>query len=369
MKTELISEGKAKLQKSESVFYNPHMEFCRDISSLAVGAIGGEISLCDSFCASGIRGIRYKLENGNVAGVSFVDLSNKACLLARKNLKLNKVKGKVHEKDVRKFFLENELDFLELDPFGTPAPYLHYAFNSLRAKKVGYVSATATDVAVLCGAHSAACLKVYQAHPIDNEFCHETGVRILLGKMAREAADSEIGIEPLISFSHLHYMKAIARVVKGAAPAVDSIRSLGYAGWCSKCLFHNAERLPSGKLCPECGNLLEFAGPLWLGELNEKGFVERMRELNKERGYKNEKQIEKMLALISGECGMPVAYYDLHSLAKKLKQGAVGSERVMEALRAQGYRCAKTHFNPNAIKTDAPIAKVREAMKGKQMKG
>ena len=206
----LISEGLAKIAGAENVFYNPHMEFCRDISSLAVGAIGGKISICDSFCASGIRGIRYKLENSNVESVSFVDLSKNACALAKKNLKLDKVKGKVANEDVRRFFLDNEFDFVELDPFGTPAPYLHYAFNSFRSKKIGYVSATATDVAVLCGAHSEACLKVYQSHPVDNEFCHENGVRILVGKMAREAADSELGIEPIISFSHRHYMKVIA---------------------------------------------------------------------------------------------------------------------------------------------------------------
>jgi tRNA (guanine26-N2/guanine27-N2)-dimethyltransferase len=363
MKTEFVCEGKAKLQKSGSVFYNPHMEFCRDISSLAVGAVGEKISICDSFCASGIRGIRYKRENGNAQEVAFVDMNKEAYALARKNAKANRVKGKVHVSDARKFFLEHEFDFLELDPFGTPAPYLPYAFNSFRAKKIGYVSATATDVAVLCGAHSEACLKVYQAHPIDNEFCHENGIRILLGKMAREAAGAELGIEPLVSFSHRHYMKIIVRVKKGAKEAVESVRKLGYIGWCSRCLFRNAIKLPETKICPECGNLLEFAGPLWLGELSNREFVEKMRELNKERKYANEKAVEKMLSLISEECGMPPAYYDLHSIVKKLKQGAVGSEPVMESLRADGYRCAKTHFNPNAIKTDAPLGAIKEIIR------
>ncbi len=364
MASRFIKEGLAKISPSSGVFYNPQMEFCRDISSLAVGAIEGKISICDSFCASGIRGIRYKLENGNAAGVEFVDLSKRACGLARKNLKLNGVKGKVHEKDVRRFFLEHEFDFLEIDPFGTPAPYLHYAFNSFRKKKIGHVSATATDVAVLCGAHSEACLKVYQAHPIDNEFCHETGVRILLGKIVREAADSELGIEPLVSFSHRHYMKVVVGVKRGAKEAVESVRKLGYVGWCSKCLFHNAMKLPDAKICPECGNLLEFAGPLWLGELHSQGFVGRMRELNRERKYRNEKAIDKMLALISGECGMPVAYFDLHSIVKKLKQGAVGSEPVMEGLKAEGYKCVRTHFNPNAVKTDAPVGEISRIVKG-----
>jgi len=56
----------------KNVFYNPNMKFCRSVSSLAVGVIGGKLSVIDAFCASGIRGIRYAKENSNVEKLTFL---------------------------------------------------------------------------------------------------------------------------------------------------------------------------------------------------------------------------------------------------------------------------------------------------------
>jgi len=56
-----VKEGAASISLSGGVFYNPEMELCRDVSSLAIGAIGaggGKLHILDAMCASGIRGIR-----------------------------------------------------------------------------------------------------------------------------------------------------------------------------------------------------------------------------------------------------------------------------------------------------------------------
>ena len=52
---------------------------------------------------------------------------------------------------------------------------------------------TATDVAVLCGADSKACMRLYDSKPIHNELCHESGMRVMIGYIARMLANSDLG--------------------------------------------------------------------------------------------------------------------------------------------------------------------------------
>src|SRR5271155_5148863 len=93
-----ISEGKAKLYPSKDAFYNPNMTMLRDISVLFLKSISTKNKkLLDSTAASGVRGIRFALEAG-AKDVTFLDINEKAANVARKNVKLNKLKFKVlHE--------------------------------------------------------------------------------------------------------------------------------------------------------------------------------------------------------------------------------------------------------------------------------
>ncbi len=392
-----VSEGRVSISACSDVFYNPHMHLCRDISSLAFGALPGKLSICDGFCATGIRGIRYKKENTNAASITFVDLSEKAIKCAKKNAIANGICGKksasaktnvrtnkiaasksanagagandaaagckfVHA-EICSYLRENPFDFVELDPFGSPAPYLHDAMHSLAYRKLSYLSVTATDMAVLCGAHHAACLKNYQSAPLDNEFCHENAVRILIGKVARAAADFALGITPIFSISHRHYVKIFFRVQKGAVEAVESIKSLGYVSWCPKCLSRTWARLPLVRKCP-CSGIYVHAGPMWLGKLWDEKTVKKMIAQNKKRKYENELEIGKLLSLIAGELSLPLFYYDLHVVCKKQKVGAVAKSKVIATLQKAGFAAASTHFNSNAIKTDAKVEDIVKAIKG-----
>ncbi|VVC04881.1 tRNA (guanine(26)-N(2))-dimethyltransferase [Candidatus Burarchaeum australiense] len=367
----VVKEGNAAITVRKPLFYNPEMEFCRDVSSLAVvsiGAEGGKLNVLDAMCASGIRGIRYAAENSNVASLLLLDSSPDACSLAKKNVKANKIKkAKVVEDEVNHFLFctpKPNFDLIELDPFGSPAPFLHAACYSLRNKPRAYLSITATDTAVLCGAHSAACLKNYQAHPIDNEFCHELAARILLGKLARTASAFNFGITPLFAISKLHYIKVFVQLDVGAEKAVDSMRSLGYVSHCAKCLNREWRApMPAHLACPACKSQYEHAGPLWLGQLWSKQTVHEMQTLNHARNYKGKLQIDSLLTLISEELALPPTYFDLHKISKRLGVSAVSPDRVMDALRKSGFRASKTHFQTNCVRTDGKIGDVRSAVK------
>jgi len=366
-----FTEGGIRISVPGGVFYNPEMELCRGICSLAVGALGGKLSVLDAMAASGIRGIRYAKENRNVSSLVLVDLSRKAVAAAKKNTRANKVKCKCVYADANRFLYENEfdprlrsnrgdrrrspLDFVELDPFGSPVPFLHDAVRSFRTKKTGYLSATATDMAVLCGAHHAACLKNYGAAPLDNEFCHENAARILAGKTVLTAAPFNFSARPIFTFSHLHYVKIIFRLEQGAEAAVDAVKQNGFVSYCEKCCYRESARLPRRTDCPSCGTRLVHGGPLYLGRLWDSQLLDKMSKLNAERKYRKGKEIEKILRTMKDESAIPsIGYYDLHKLAKRMKTQLGGMDDAIGKLRKAGFAAARTHFCPTAVRTDAP---------------
>jgi len=360
-----LKEGLAQINAPEGVFFNPHMQLCRDIFSLSIGALPEKkLTLCDGFAASGARGIRYKLENKNVSKLSLVDWSLTAAAACKKNIALNKLKSAhAYKNKIENFIAKHSFDFLEIDPFGTPAPYLHHAFSSfsLGDKKSAYLCATATDTAVLCGAHSDACYKIYQCAPLNCEFCHENAIRILISKIARSAADFEYGISPVFSFSHRHYVKVLLRVQKGAVPAVSSIKSLGHVSYCPKCLFREWGKFPTKKLCA-CGTPLLHAGPMWLGSLWEQPHVQKMLELLPSRPYLQQEQLGKTLPTISEEMLLPYFHYDAHTLSKKMRIGAPSLEKLQNSLLQKGFSYSRTHFSPTCFRTNAPLDEIKEAL-------
>lgn len=361
---EKTKEGDARLILSEKVFFNPAMEFCRDISSIAVGAYCEEVSrkvhIVDGMCASGVRGIRYARENECIGKVEFVDMDEDACRLAERNAKLNKLKSyKVHCCHINDFLFHNRgFDWVEIDPFGTPLPYMQSALASFR--KEGMLSVTATDTAVLCGAHHKACLKNYGATPIDNEYCHETGVRILAGAVVRQASTLNLGVEFYLSLSAQHFFKLFVKLRAGAEGAVAGTKKLGYISHCPKCL-HREWRFNPPMLkdkCPKCDGKLMHAGPLFLGELWDKKFLERMRQINRQRNYVNKPRIDEILSLMEEEAGMPPTYFDLHKVAEKVRKSPPNFESFIEKLRQKGFKVSKTHFKRNSVRSNAGIKEV-----------
>jgi tRNA (guanine26-N2/guanine27-N2)-dimethyltransferase len=350
-----IREGRAAVSIPKGVFYNPEMELCRDIFSLCIGCLPGKLSVADVMCASGVRGIRYAAENRNISSLSLSDLSVKAVACARRNASRNNVKCRITRADACDFLSENSFGVVELDPFGTPQPFLNAAARSLSMEKNGFLSVTATDMAVLCGAQRAACFKNYAAAPLDNEFCHENAARMLIGAIAREFGPHNLSVRPLFSFSHRHYVKLMLEVKRGAGAAAACVKGLGFVSYCQKCCFREARKIPLRESCPYCGSGMEFAGPLYTGALWDGRLVEKMLKENAARGYGNSAKIEGLLLTMLEESAIPsYGYYDLHVLAKRMSGRILPIDEMVARLRAAGFSASRTHFCPTAVRTDAP---------------
>jgi tRNA (guanine26-N2/guanine27-N2)-dimethyltransferase len=354
------------------VFYNPVMEFNRDLTVLAFRAyqrmVNHEVSICEPLTSQGIRGIRYAAEVNGVTNVLISDISSKACEVAAHNILLNNLKEKITLKhsDANRTLSNNaspkkRFDIIDLDPFGTPVPYLDSAFRAL--KNNGLLAATATDLAPLCGVHAKACLRKYGGKPLRTEYCHELAVRLLASCMAKVAAQHDIGIKILFSHSSNHYIRVYAQIGYGAKKADDNLKNTGYIMNCFNCMHREITHEPFGcPTCPECGAKMDWAGPLWTGVIADSEFVEQMLAENRSAAFRNSAKITKLLTQIKNEATLPATYYVIDKLGGKLNLPAPSNQAFLEALKNSGYLAVSTHFNPRGIKTDASAKAMEKAL-------
>jgi tRNA (guanine26-N2/guanine27-N2)-dimethyltransferase len=268
------------------VFYNPVMEFNRDLTVLAFQAyqrmVGREITVCEPLTATGIRGLRFAAEIQGVKAVVSGDINLRSANLATQNVALNNLQDRmeVHHKDANRLLIEHSapksrFDIIDIDPFGTPVPHLDSAVQALRNK--GLLAATATDMAPLCGVHAKACVRKYGGKPLRTEYCQELAVRLLAGSIAFAAAKHDIGVRFLFSHCSDHYIRVYAQIGYGCQKADESLKNMGYVLHCFNCLHRETANKPfpdaAGK-CPECGNKMNYAGPLWIGKIFDTQFID-----------------------------------------------------------------------------------------------
>ncbi|MGA2387086.1 MAG: tRNA (guanine(10)-N(2))-dimethyltransferase [Candidatus Bathyarchaeia archaeon] len=346
------------------VFYNPVMEFNRDLTVLAFQAyqraVNREISICEPLTSQGIRGIRFAAEIEGVKRVLISDINMRAYKVAKHNVQLNGLEKRVtvRHRDANCVLSCNaspkkRFDIVDADPFGTPAPFLGSALRALRNH--GLLASTATDLAPLCGVHSKACVRKYGGKPLRTEYCHELAVRLLAGCTATLAAKHDIGIHVVFSHSSEHYIRLYAQIAYGAEKADESVKTLGYILHCFSCLHRETAHHPFSSLqCPECGSKMDYAGPLWLGGIFDPDFIESMIKENKTRAFKNSARIAKLLVQTKEEAAAPITYYVLDKLSGKLGLPSPSIQVFLKALRNNGFQAVQTHFNTRGIRTSAP---------------
>jgi tRNA (guanine26-N2/guanine27-N2)-dimethyltransferase len=387
--TETVQEGKVKIlvpKLSEygvipsdyapsraPVFYNPIMEFNRDLSVLALQTyqtiINHEIRICEPLTSQGIRAIRYAKEINSVKNVLISDINKHAYDLAKHNIKLNSLEDivDIKLKDANCVLSCNaspkkRFDIIDIDPFGTPAPYLDSAFRATKNK--GLIAATATDLAPLCGVHSKACIRKYGGKPLRAEYCHELAIRLLIASMAAVAAQHDIGLSVLFSHSSNHYIRVYTQIKYGCKQSDETLKNIGYLLHCFNCMHREMTNHPFSNLsCPECTNRMDYAGPLWTAAINNQSFVKQMLSANQNSNFKNKKRIDRLLGLIEKEAEAPPTYYVIDKLSKKLGLPAPSNKIFLQKLANSGFNAVPTHFNPRGIKTTASSLEMQQLLK------
>jgi len=299
------------------------------------------------------------------------DISARAVKLACYNVEINGLgdQVKVENKDDNRHISchgapKKRFDVLDLDPFGSPVPYLDSAIRALRNN--GLLAVTATDLAPLCGVHPKACIRKYGGKPLRTEYCHELAIRLLLGCIASSAAKQEIGIRAIFSHSTDHYVRAYVEIQYGAKKADESIKNLGYVLHCFGCLHRETVKSlldQKTEKCPECGSRLDYSGPLWVGKILDSQFCELVSRENAQRALRNNAKIAQLLTVAKKEAEAPPTYYVTDKLSGKLSLPAPSVGALIKALRDGGFETVQTHFSSRGFKTEAPALKVQERPK------
>lgn len=378
-KIKTVEEGLTKIQFPEfdkissdaPVFYNPHMELNRDLSILALQTFQKQedrnINICDLFGGSGIRGVRYKNEIDGVGYVFINDISETANEYERHNVELNNLEDiEIFQHDASMFLRmhRGEFDVIDIDPFGTPSPFLDSAGYCSRRNSL--LCVTATDTSALCGTYKEPCIRKYNAKPYKSEYCHETGIRILAGFVALTLAKYSKSIEVKLSHSTEHYMRLYIEVKKGSKKSDECLKNIGYISHCKHCLYREENKglaTSTPDICPECGEKLIQAGPLWLGEIQNEEFISKMIEASENKKLNTKEDVLKLLESCRIEAKSPATFYDVHKICKILKISAPKLDLVFGNLEKEGFEAVKTHFNPLGIKTNAPLKKIKEIIK------
>lgn len=386
--TEISEEGKVKILvpklkafvKSPSeyapskapVFYNPVMEFNRDITILALQAyqrmVNREISVCEPLTGSGVRGIRFATEVEGVKKVLINDINERAFQLAKYNVQMNQLNEcvTVKNEDANSLLSRygapyKRFDIIDIDPFGSPVPYLDSAIRALRDG--GLLALTATDMAPLCGVHPKACIRKCGGKPLRTEYCHELAVRLLAGCLATTAAKYDIGVSIIFCHSTDHYIRIYATISHGAKKADDCMKEIGHIFHCFNCFHREIARelfpMSYSDKCSECDTKMNIAGPLWIGKLFDKQFCRLMEEESKRKIFKNKAKILKILGLINDEAEAPITYYVLDKLSHKLALPMPSVKTFLNNLKKEGFQTSLTHFNSRGIRTSASATQVK----------
>nr|OQO25889.1 hypothetical protein B0A51_06154 [Rachicladosporium sp. CCFEE 5018] len=394
--------------------------------------------ILDALSATGLRALRYAQEIPFATAITANDMSRDAVRSIALNVKHNGLADKItaHTSNALAHMysvafppsdshgpdhVSHRYDVIDLDPYGTAAPFIDAALHALNDG--GLLCVTCTDSAVFasCG-YPEKTFALYGGLPTKGPHSHEGGLRLILNSIATSAARHGLAIEPLLSLSIDFYIRVFVRVRKSPADVkflagktmIAYNCDAGCGSWTTQLLGrnhqaqsktksdtvnwkHGAAQAPStDKHCEHCGYKAHVAGPMWAGPLHHAQFIEKMLEdvqTADHEVYATHARIEGMLdtaldgiyaptfvpektpftsssnldVLISKSIpeqidNMPF-FFIPSALSKVLHCVAPSEAAIKGALRHMGYRATRSHCKPGSVKTEAPWSVIWEVMR------
>jgi tRNA (guanine26-N2/guanine27-N2)-dimethyltransferase len=301
---------------------------------------------------SGIRGIRFlrELNKDKIRQIYFNDHKENFIRTIKNNLRLNNLEAgcdkiRIFNQDANLFLLNQEgFDYIDLDPFGSPNPFLAAAINKI--SRQGILAITATDTAALTGTYPKVTKRKYWATSLKSHLMHETGLRILIRKVQLQGTQFDKALVPVLAYYKDHYFRVYFRSEKGKEKCDQLIRQHQYLLFNPKTLeFKTSLYNKEEGFC--------FIGPFWTGRLFDRKLIAKMAKNN----FFPEEQ--KFLDRLKEESKIDVVgFVDIHRLAKAYRIEAPKIESVLKKLKA-----VRTHFSSTGIKTQKGIEEVIREIK------
>jgi tRNA (guanine26-N2/guanine27-N2)-dimethyltransferase len=349
---ETISHLKGPSTSRMDVFYNPVMEFNRDVSILVMREFlsGRSARLLDGLAGTGARGVRIGCEVKGDFSVVINDKNPKAYELIKMNLAKHDLDFcEAQNRKMNSITSEEDFDYVDIDPFGSPVRFIDSSIQCLR--KNGMLAITATDTAPLCGTHPSTCERRYQARSYKTSYSKETGVRILAGFCIREAAKYDIGLTPILTFFSDHYFRIHFDVKKGAQRARAALDDIGF-------IYQDPKTKMRGivKDLPDLTKEKRYAGPLWSGDIHDGSLLQK---LQPESNLGTNKKIIKFIDLWREEYPLPPFFYEINEIASLTKTQPKPLQKIIKNLTEHGFMASRTHFSPDGFKTEADIFEIK----------
>jgi tRNA (guanine26-N2/guanine27-N2)-dimethyltransferase len=358
-------------------FYNPAMRFNRELSLLFIehrlravaqsrrqeGA--ASFRLLDALAATGARVVRIANEATLPPDLRLhavaCDRDPRVVALLRQNIQENGVADKVAGLlgDMHEVALEHHWDHIDIDPFGSPAPFLDTAVRRLSNR--GTLALTATDTAALTGSAPAACRRRYHARPWRGAGMHEAGLRILAGAAVQAAARHEIALRPVLAHATDHYLRVYLEALRGAGRADEALQGIG---WIVEGPDGTVQTAPMTESPPS--ETKRWAGPMWTDDLQDRGLVSSIKQGLAAHSGLERTPITKFLERAKAEVGAPALYYEIGDLARAARCGPPRMESFLEAIQKEGYMACRAHASETGVKSDMPLALLVDLVKQRE---
>lgn len=398
-----VQEGKATIltPKQDEVFYNPIQQFNRDLSIMAIKAYDeirhekiqaikkksknkrtklNGLKILESLAASGLRSCRYGLEIPEAGKIVANDMLAEAVKSINKNVEYNKLTDKVvaNQGDAIKFMgsTDEKFHIVDLDPYGTAAPFIDSAIQCLEDDGMSLV--TCTDAGVLAGSgYPEKCFALYGGNNFGNAYVngesnHEVGIRLILNLIASTAAKYKKTIEPMLSLSIDYYFRVFVKVKTSPINVKNHASETMLTYGCNGCGHKIVQPLgmknntkfqypklqgPISSNCQYCGTSYNVAGPMYAGNLHNREFIDKVLKINESSDkeiYVTNERIKGMLTLASNELDDAPFFFNLNQLCSIFKSPPISIEQYTKAVGNLGYKVSLTHAKKNCVKTNLP---------------
>ena len=422
---EALSDKKQQVDMTVIQEQLKHYEETTDWKEVYENFDGKGIRILDALAASGLRSLRYfnEISKPLLHSVTINDLDPAAVDLAKENIEFNNLsdvllsgdeeakgdkKGiavvnndathlmytsrrppNLHHASPIQALQKEQYDVIDLDPYGSAAPFLDAAVQAVT--NGGLLAITCTDMAALGGSHPDTCYGRYASMPIPRvAYLQELALRILLSNIAQRAAVYGKSIRPVLSVGMHFYVRVFVEVWEDKAAVNNLSLDIGTVYQSMHCdSFHTiphgqhsknnkniiqATRAPKFPVCEETGSQFKTAGPCWLGPMHNNKIVDeaigRLAKLKDEKkqdelfGYlKQDRELHGLLTSCSEELPDAPLYYLMPNMSHTLGCSTPAIDKIKAALINAGYRTSGYHKDANAVKTNAPSSVMWDIMR------
>ncbi|EGO21460.1 hypothetical protein SERLADRAFT_362807 [Serpula lacrymans var. lacrymans S7.9] len=365
--------------------------------------------LLEALSATGLRSIRYAKEIPLVRYVIANDLSSSATAAMKRNIDLNEEKSRtgsgkvrINEGDACALMYEhrsekNRVDVVDLDPYGTAAPFIDAAVQCVNDG--GLLCVTCTDLSVLATTnYPEKCYSNYGGIPVKAEYCHEAALRLVLNTISTSAGRYGRYIQPLLSLSIDFYVRIFVRihsapieVKKAASKTATYYICAGCQSFYEQPLGRIIEKVheksgnvnhqfktqvgpPVPQRCPECDSPFHVAGPMWSSDIHDHKFVSKVLDHLEEHQelYGTATRMKGMLTvakeaskcpfLCSLELDTPF-YFTPSKIAGFFHSMCPPLDDVASALLHAGHQVSRSHACPGSLKTSGTRQDVHDVFR------